>query len=701
VIIHSQSKARGGPRDVSLDGLKNRYVIQVTGPTKLPNGWTLVYDKGPSVDLQEAIIDRLKSTKQPDAKLDFDGCIAIAESAWWGQSSAQEIRTPIGSRGLQETVDFWFGANRESRPCVHGVIGASSGAGKSTLFHVLIAGLAIRYSPDHLRLYLVDGKDGVEFKAYQKLPHVGVLTLNSLPELTRSLLADLVQEMEWRSAIFRGENVQDYRQYCEKGYPRGPLPRILLIVDEYQELFEDDKEGHASRLLLQISHQGRSTGIHMLLASQRFHIPGMLNKEAIFSNVNLRAAMRMAIGDVQGLIEFGSEGKQAILNCDLPGKIVVNDQAGNNGGNVSGRVAFLESALRDSVVQKLADRAAAQIQAGTLQAHLPVTFSGQSQPSLGDNPFFKSLVEYPNWLKAETLEQVVHQDGWNRADWNWQEQPRIGWVGQEFNVRGHASVVLRRQEGQNLSVVGQNSSARYGILAGFVCGLAASLSPEATKFHFFDRGLPNVSGYQTFSRLKAEMLDLAGYKCELVTAVTELGTAIESIHRELKNRQKLPEEQIIDQPSLMVFLNEVDRMDSLRPIKDSLGLPRNSVYGDILMTLVSEGPRFGIHIIISTSSVRGLTSVINERQGLNLFAHRIALQMSDDESFTYTRDRKAAELKKTGDRPISALALDLQGNRSTKFKPYIAERTALHETTGVLDQLAQWRENLKSKAAPK
>ena len=66
------------------------------------------------------------------------------------------------------------------------------------------------------------------------------------------------------------------------------MPRILLIIDEYQELFFNDKEDTASRQLLILAQQGRSAGIHMLLASQRFGAEGMRNQTGILGNIHLR-----------------------------------------------------------------------------------------------------------------------------------------------------------------------------------------------------------------------------------------------------------------------------------------------------------------------------------------------------------------------------------------------------------------------------
>ena len=101
----------------------------------------------------------------------------------------------------------------------------------------------------------------------------------------------------------------DFASYRERGEPTGELPWILLLVDEYQELFDDDRDGVASALLRQLAEQGRSAGIHLLLGSQRFGAAGMLHQTAIFGNVHLRMAMQMTDDNVQALTEFGRQGK--------------------------------------------------------------------------------------------------------------------------------------------------------------------------------------------------------------------------------------------------------------------------------------------------------------------------------------------------------------------------------------------------------
>ena len=73
----------------------------------------------------------------------------------------------------------------------------------------------------------------------------------------------------------RGDTLPRRRRAGPGRLPRRPAgrhrcPRILLIVDEFQEFFvEDDKVAQEASLLLdRLVRQGRAFGIHVLLGSQ-------------------------------------------------------------------------------------------------------------------------------------------------------------------------------------------------------------------------------------------------------------------------------------------------------------------------------------------------------------------------------------------------------------------------------------------------
>src|SRR5262249_15415274 len=134
-----------------------------------------------------------------------------------------------------------------------------------------ITNLALCYGPEEVELYLVDFKKGVEFKPYAtyELPHARVVAIESEREFGLSVLQRLDAELKQRGDRFRELGVQDLAG-CRQ-LPGAPhYPRILLIVDEFQEFFtEDDRLAQDAALVLdRLVRQGRAFGIHVLLGSQ-------------------------------------------------------------------------------------------------------------------------------------------------------------------------------------------------------------------------------------------------------------------------------------------------------------------------------------------------------------------------------------------------------------------------------------------------
>ena len=150
----------------------------------------------------------------------------------------------------------------------HTLIAGSTGSGKSNLLHILISSACWHYSPDELNVYLLDFKDGVEFAAYTRpvLPHARLVATQADPDYGLTVLAHLVDEIKRRNELFKARSVKDYAA-CRGGSPQERLPRLLLIVDEFQRIFDSDLNC-AMKYLEILTKQGRSAGIHLIFATQ-------------------------------------------------------------------------------------------------------------------------------------------------------------------------------------------------------------------------------------------------------------------------------------------------------------------------------------------------------------------------------------------------------------------------------------------------
>jgi energy-coupling factor transporter ATP-binding protein EcfA2 len=227
-------------------------------------------------------------------------------------STGKRLSIPVGIGDGESVVNLVLGEGSSH----HGLIAGGTGGGKSTLLHTIIMSGILSHSPDDLHLYLMDFKGGTEFKIYEsaKLPHIQLLALDAMQEFGESILEDLVSEISRRSDLFKTTGHSKLYDYVNE--TGKPLPRILVIMDEFQILFNDSTNRkvamNCAELTKRIVTEGRSYGIHLLMATQSTKvISGLTLDKGVIEQMRIRIGLKCGDDDTRYL--FGYESGDKVL----------------------------------------------------------------------------------------------------------------------------------------------------------------------------------------------------------------------------------------------------------------------------------------------------------------------------------------------------------------------------------------------------
>ena len=199
----------------------------------------------------------------------------------------------------------------------HYLVAGATGSGKSVCLNVMIVSLIMRYSPEELRLILVDPKR-VEFRAYEHIPHLLIDEIITEPKKALAVLTWAYDEMERRYKMFEdcGAMVVDIDAYnanvASDTVPK--MPRLVIIIDELADLMESCKKDLEGRIRA-LAQKARSAGIHLVLATQRPSVDIITG--TIKANLPSRIAFKvMNFNDSQTIL--GEQGAEKLLgNGDM------------------------------------------------------------------------------------------------------------------------------------------------------------------------------------------------------------------------------------------------------------------------------------------------------------------------------------------------------------------------------------------------
>ena len=500
--------------------------------------------------------------------------ILLDETSWWTNDSSISIDLPLGKKG-REIQCLSFNNKDDNQALMIG----KPGSGKSNLLHVIILSAITKYGPADLEIFLIDFKGGVEFMSYAEynIPQLRTVALESDREFGLSVIDGVDKELMRRETLFRNSGVQNIAQYNELN-PNQKIPRILFIVDEFQEFFkiEDEIKELVSLKYDNIIRKGRAFGINSLFSSQTLdgHSIPRSTKELI----DIRIALMCGDNDVREIMD---DKNLAAKDLSRPGEAIYNAENGKTNGNQRFQAVFVERSDMNQIISKVANKST----------------SGYATK---DRFIFR----------GDLFAQITKEKHPINNFENLKFRALRLWIGEPVSMEPDFYMDIKQIPSQNLITVGNNHEC-----AALFSSIIYSLKKQQNKIHkvFIMNPLTDVDeAFEDFNKTYGETDLMTFYKLsQLDELFDDLSDIIEQRKIESKNN------------GIVVFiLNSVNKIARLR--EDNL-----ECLIDRLYKIIDEGPELGVHCFLHCDSLISLKRT-NLYSYLSLFNHRILYNMSQD-----------------------------------------------------------------------
>jgi len=393
--------------------------------------------------------------------------------------------------------------------------------------------------------------------------------------------------------LFRDLGVQDIAGFREKC--TDVMPRILLIIDEFQEFFvDDDRVAQEANLLLdRLVRQGRAFGIHAIMGSQTLDGAYTLSRSTM-GQMAVRVALQCSEQDSYIIL---NEDNAAARLLSRPGEAIYNDAAGNVEGNSPFQVVWLNDKEREVFLEDLVER-------DDGSPREMVVYEGNQPVLLHENSAFNAFSAGEKPLAAKA------------------------WLGGAMAIKEDTFATFRPTSASNLLIVGQQDETTTNMIASSLQSLDKQYSTTDVTFVLLD-GTPQDA-------IQANILPevVEGMTNKVTTVgIREVDDEMASLYAELQKRM---DDGAAEAPNIYLVINAMHRFRDLRRNEDDYGFSMGDeesakTSAQILAELLKEGPPLGIHVICSTDTLSNLNRTF-DRQTLREFDMRVLLQMGANDS---------------------------------------------------------------------
>lgn len=570
-----------------------------------------------------------------------------AREQWWTADSSRSLEIPIGQSGVGRTHCLTLGVGTAQ----HAILAGKTGSGKSSLLHALITSALCKYSPESLRLVLLDFKKGVEFQVYSsaEVPHADIIGIESHREFGLSALRYIDEALQQRGELFRDAGVQDIAQW-NAVHMDDCMPRMLLVVDEFQELFvEDDAISRDASLILdRIVRQGRSFGVHAILSSQTLAGAYSLPRTTL-GQMAVRIALQCDASDAQIIF---AEDNPAAQRLRHPGQAVYNDAGGRIEGNQPMQIGWMDKQEQVEWFSQM-ESGYRNRDATTNRLGRRVVYDGNSASK---------------WSSANADLAVTRAKESVNPDACWCV------AGDSVAIEPAVVFPLTSQPGRNVMIVGGDDSMAASVLNSIVASWSRHVRrPDGVS--------PQLFTIQGARPTDPECLKLPSiwdkYRCD-ATAVDarDASSLVSQVHAILKERLEADNDAGAYPPVLLSILQLGRVRDLKKGDEFSFGEAEESA-DKLLEEILRDGPSVGIHTVCWAESQSTVSRWLS-RGSLREMEIRLAMQMSANDSSNLIESVSAAKL---GNKVM--LMYDDATGQEAQFRPA--------SVNGLAD-VAQWQE---------
>jgi DNA segregation ATPase FtsK/SpoIIIE, S-DNA-T family len=526
---------------------------------------------------------------------------------WRSGGAHCRLRVPIGVAADRSPVNIDLKEAAESGMGPHGLCVGATGSGKSELLRTLTLGLIATHPPEALNLVLVDFKGGATFLGFERARHVAavITNLSSEAHLVARMKDALAGEMYRRQELLRAAgnfaSVADYERARPAGGKLTPLPTLLIIVDEFSELLSQHLD--FAHLFVAIGRLGRSLGIHLLLASQRFDEGPLRGLEP---HLSYRICLKT----------FSATESRAVLGTPdafhLPGNPGAAYLRVGSSEPVAFQTTFVSEPYRPVALSAQTTKLPVVRVFTAKPMSVPVRDSAVlDPPSSTGRTVLETVLDrlagcgtpaHRVWLpplaESPTLDGLL-----GASDGRSMLTAPIGIVDNPFQQRRDPLLVELTGSAGHVAVVGAPQSGKSTVVQTLVTALAATHSPAEVQFYCLDFGGGRLAPLTGLPHVGA----VAGKgETDLVRrTVAEMMTILKSRETRRQRDDRFGE----------VFL-VVDGWASLREDFDALEAP--------ITAIASRGLSFGLHLVLTSSRWAEIRPALKDQIGT-----RIELRLGD------------------------------------------------------------------------